>query len=415
MEVVRRDEVRPQPPAPPGEGVDPYRVLFPIGAVAAIAALVPWTLLPFAAQPWWPRALHPGWPGLSHPSLMVQGFEAAFVAGFLLTAMPAFTHGARASRNEVVAAALAAGAFVVLRVVGVPGAAFAFLATLLVPAIAVLRRVRPGAAAPPEEFLLVATGMALGIAGGIVQALSEVGALPSQSARMGMRCVSLGLLPALVLGLGGLLVPTFSRVPDPLAIVGVARAGDRPRRRAFALLIALLLVVALNLEFAGLGTLGGLLRAVAVLASTLLAWKIHRAPAEPDRLSRALRAAGVALATGFTVAAIAPAWRVEAWHVAFVGGYALLTLSIGTRVVVSHGGHARTEERVVLSRRVLTGLGLAVLVRAVGPLADPSRAVTFHALAAALAIVAIGLWLRSVWPRVRRTRRPVVMPGSARD
>ena len=77
-------------------------------------------------------------------------------------------------------------------------------------------------------------------------------------------------------------------------------------REAFTLLIALLLVVALNLEFAGLGTLGGLLRAVAVLASTLLAWKIHRAPAEPDRLSRALRAAGVALATGFTVAAIAP-------------------------------------------------------------------------------------------------------------
>lgn len=415
MELVRRDEVRPQAPAPPGEGVDAYRVLFPIGAVAAIAALIPWMVLPFAAQPWWPPALHPGWPGLSHPSLMVQGFEAAFVAGFLLTAMPAFTHGPRASRREVLAAAGACGAFVVMRVLGVPGAAFAFLATLLVPALAVLRRVRPGAAAPPEEFLLVATGMALGIAGGVVQALSEVGVLPPQAARLGMRCVSLGLLPALVLGLGGLLVPTFSRVRDPLEIVGVARAGNRPRRRAFALSIAALLVLALNLEFAGLGTAGGALRAIAVLAGTLLAWKIHRAPEDPDRLSRALRASGFALAIGFTTAALVPAWRVEAWHVAFVGGYALLTLSIGTRVVVSHGGHARSEERVVLSRRVLTGLGLAVLVRALGPIADPARATTFHALAAALAVGAIGLWLRAAWPRVRHTRRPVVMPGPARD
>jgi hypothetical protein len=104
------------------------------------------------------------------------------------------------------------------------------------------RRVRPGSAAPPEEFLLVATGMALGLAGGVVQALATLGVLNPTVERAGVRCVSLGMMPALVLGLGGLLVPTFAMMRDPLTIAGVARAGDRPRRRVFTLTIVALLV-----------------------------------------------------------------------------------------------------------------------------------------------------------------------------
>jgi hypothetical protein len=115
----------------------------------------------------------------------------------------------------------------------------------------VARRVRPGEAAPPEEFLLVGTGMALGLAGAVVQVLASLGRLPEAAARAGVRCVSLGMLPALVLGLGGLLVPTFARMSDPLTIAGIAKAGDRPRRPAFVLAVAALLVLAVNLDFAG--------------------------------------------------------------------------------------------------------------------------------------------------------------------
>ena len=258
--------------------VDPYRVLFPIGIAAALAGLVPWIAFAASQAPWWPGTLLLGWPGPEHAALMVQGFELAFICGFLLTAMPAFTHGPRCTRLELAVVSAALGAFVVLRVLALPAAAWAYLGTLAMLAFTVGRRVRPGAAAPPEEFLLVATGMALGLAGAVVQVLAALAVLPASAKRAGVRCVSLGMLPELVLGLGGLLVPTFAMMKDPLTIAGVARAGNRPRRRVFVLAIAAALVLAVNLEFAGLGTPAGVLRALAAVASTQLAWKVWRLP-----------------------------------------------------------------------------------------------------------------------------------------
>lgn len=404
MELVHKDDVKPQAPATDAGAPTPYRVLFPIGVAAALAGLLPWVAFAASQAPWWPFTSLPMWPGPDHAALMVQGFELAFIAGFLLTAMPAFTHGPRCSRTELGVVASLVAAFVVLRALALPAAAFAYLAALLALGFTFARRVRPGAAAPPEEFLLVLTGVALGLAGAVVQALSVAGALPLGAERAGVRCVSLGMLPALVLGLGGILVPTFSMMKNPLDIVGVARAGDRPRRRAFTLAIAALLVFAVNAEFAGLGGPASWARALAALASTLLAWKVWRLPGRRDRLSWAIWTAGWCVAIGFTAAAVLPAHRIEAWHVAFVGGYTLLTLGIGTRVVVSHGGHPMAEENRVLSVTAVVLLALATLVRAFGPPLDPMHATLQHMLAAALASAAFITWLAAAWPRLRHVR-----------
>jgi uncharacterized protein involved in response to NO len=408
MELVRRDEVRPAAPATDRHAAEPYRLLFPVGILAAVAGLAPWVVYALSLAPWWPAGAAVPWPGAAHAALLVQGFESAFVCGFLLTAMPAFTHGPRCRVAEwgVVVAAIAG--FAVLRALDSPFAPLAWLAALGGTVVAVGRRVRFGAAAPPEEFLLVATGLALGLAGGVAQGLAALGAAPPVAGVVGLRAVSLGMLPALVLGLGGLLVPTFSLMRDPLAIAGIARAGDRPRRRAFVLAIAALLVGALAVEAAGHDRLGGALRAGAALASTQLAWKLWRLPGRRDRLSWCLWAAGWCVTLGFMAAAAFPAHRLEGWHVAFVGGFALLTLAIGTRVVVSHGGHPMAEEPRVLSGLAVTALAAAALLRALGPLLDPQRAVFHHFGAAALALVALTAWLAGAWPRLRRTRPAMV-------
>ena len=396
MRLVRRDEVQPLPPAVARTAPDPYRVLFPLGVAAALAGLVPWILVAVRV----PLA----WPGPVHAALMVQGFELAFVSGFLLTAMPAFTHGPRCTPVELGVVTALVAAHVVLRALDVPAAAWAFLAALVALGFVVARRVRPGEAAPPEEFLLAGAGIAMGLAGAVVQVLVSLSLMPEAAERAGVRCVSLGMLPALVLGLGGLLVPTFARMSDPLSIAGVARAGERVRRRVFVVAVAALLVVAVNLDFAGRVGAAGWCRALAALASTQLAWKLWRLPGRRDRLSWSIWTAGWCVALGFTAAAVWPLHRVEAWHVAFAGGYALLTLGIGTRVVVSHGGHAMSEEDVVLSALAVQALVAAALVRSLGPVLDPTHATQHHAVAAALAIVALGGWLLAAWPRLRRTR-----------
>ncbi|HEV2104831.1 MAG TPA: NnrS family protein, partial [Candidatus Eisenbacteria bacterium] len=206
-----RAEVRPAPPAAP-VAPEPYRVLFPLGAALAIAGAAPWVANGLG------RA---AWPGPLHAALMVEGFELAFVCGFLLTAMVAFTHGPRAGRGELALAALGLSAFAVATFAGRAALApAAFTLTLLVPVVALARRVRVGAAAPPEEFALVGVGLALGLAGGALQTLAALGLAAEPAPRFGLRLVSLGMVLCLVLGLGGLLVPTFMRLSEPLAIPG---------------------------------------------------------------------------------------------------------------------------------------------------------------------------------------------------
>jgi len=339
-----------------------------------------------------------------HVHELIFGYVPAIVAGFLLTAIPNWTGRPRATRFELALATLGVGGFTVLRALEVPGAGLATLVTLLGLGFPIARRVRGGAAAPPEEFILVGMGLALGLAGAVVQTAAGFGLMTPVAERFGVRTFSLGMLLALVLGLGGLLVPTFAQLKDPLDIVGVARAGDRPRRRAFTLVIAALLLLAVNLEFLGWGTLAGVLRALAVLVSTQLAWKLWRGPGRGDRLAWGLWLSGVGLVVGFVAAAVWPAHRVEAWHVAFIGGYALLTLAIATRVVVSHGGHARREERVLLTVVGVAALLAAALVRALGPALDPEHTGAHHALAAVLGSLALATWLRGAWPRVRWAR-----------
>src|ERR1041384_380285 len=75
-----------------GARIDPYRIFFPLGGVAAILGTVLWIAFGF------------GWigyyPGISHADLMTGGFLFAFVMGFLMTAIPQFTGAHRASGAE---------------------------------------------------------------------------------------------------------------------------------------------------------------------------------------------------------------------------------------------------------------------------------------------------------------------------
>jgi uncharacterized protein involved in response to NO len=209
--------VRPLPPAA-GRALAPYRVLFPLGAACGIAGALAWAA---QALGWTP------WPAMVHASLMVEGFELAFVTGFLLSMLPAFTHGAACRPWELAVTAGGATAFAVARLAGPePVAHTLFAGTLAFVALALARRVRPGAAAPPEEFALVGAGLLLGIAGGVVQALAAAGELAEPSPRFGLRLVSRGMMLALVLGMGGLLVPAFALIREPLRIVGIAPASS---------------------------------------------------------------------------------------------------------------------------------------------------------------------------------------------
>jgi uncharacterized protein involved in response to NO len=376
--------------------VAPYRVLFPLGILFAMVGAVLWPLHAAHLIPY---------PVPLHPRLMIQGFEHCFILGFLLTAMPSFLHAARASARELGVALAAMAGFLVCALAGVWVVAEAlYLVTLLLILTMAARRFRT-AQPPPEEFLFVGAGLVMGLVGGTLELLSEAGVWTEPAPRFGLHVIGFGMVLSIVLGVGGLLVPTFTSMREPLVIPGLARPHERlPRRGLYAVLLCAL-VGSLVLEATRHPAAAVRLRAAAGTVLLLWVWKLFRMPGARDRLSYSLWIAGWMLLAGLWIAALFPFRALPGFHVLFIGGMGLLTAGIATRVTVRHGGHPIAVESRVLRLAVPALLLLALLMRLVAE-TSPERALLWLSASALLWIVGWIVWGGGAIRYLRNVREP---------
>ena len=362
--------------------VAPYRVLFPLGVLFAIAGVSLWPLYALHLIPY---------PVPLHPVLMVQGFVQCFILGFLLTAMPSFLHSTRATPVETGTAAAAMAGFLTLSLMGIaPAAQALYLLTLFLLIAMGVRRFRP-AQPPPEEFLFVAAGLLLGVAGGVLQGAAAAGLVQEPSPRFGLHVISFGMVLSIVLGMGGLLVPTFASMREPLVIPGLARPHERLPRRILYAALACSIVAALALEAAGHPLAAARVRAAAGSVALLWVWKLLRLPRTRDLFSYCLWTSGWMLLAGLWVPAVLPLRSLAGYHVLFIGGLTLLILGIATRVTVRHGGHPSAAEGRVLGIGVAAAVGLALLGR-LGAEFLPGQALPWLGASATIWILAWVLW-----------------------
>src|SRR5215467_4086081 len=68
---------------PHGKLSDPYRLFFPLGIILGTMGVAIWPLYYYGVTP--------GYSGRAHAFVQTDGFLYAFIAGFLLTAVPRFT------------------------------------------------------------------------------------------------------------------------------------------------------------------------------------------------------------------------------------------------------------------------------------------------------------------------------------
>jgi uncharacterized protein involved in response to NO len=370
------------PAAPPPPTLEPYRVLFPIGIASGLIATGVW-----------PLALVRGdYPAVVHRGVMMLGFEMSFVLGFLLTAMPAFTRGEKCRPWELGIAALAQLVYLAGALSGADAVAqAATLAAVLLVSMALVRRVAVTRALPPEEFAFVAFALVAGITGAALRLAAALGAPIALAPRFTERLTSLGMVLPLVLGLGSLLVPTFAGMRDPLVIPLIAGAHERPGRRGLYALLMLALAASFAADLAGRVTLAAWLRAGVAWVMVVLVWKLYRRPGLTGAPANALWLSGWMVALGLFGAALAPTHATALLHVVFIGGFSLLTLGIGTRVLVSHGHHPLELERAALTPWVLSGLAFALSARLVAEWA-PASAPAWLAASGAAWWLAWGSW-----------------------
>lgn len=375
---------------------EPFRIFFPAATLAGLIGVALWP------------ALLLGWmesyPGAVHARLMMQGFFGGFVIGFMGTAMPKLVDA------RPLAAAEAFG-LLGLFLTHLVSASFGFIAVadaVFIIELATLftllrRRCHESGSVPPPSFILVGLALLSAGTGAAMQLVGKEWELSTPVELFARLAGYHAFILLSILGAGGFLLPRFLGL-------GVRRSyadctADSPewkRAAKLARLCGFVILGTFALEAAGWNRTATTARAL--IAVTYLATEVPF-----ERLRWSWKGVHWLLITGLVCIPLGIAlsgWFREArlafLHVELIGGFALITIGVATRVVFGHSGVRERLERVhpwLTTAGVLMLLGL--LSRLVGDLI-PAIQHSHYLYAALTWIAGLIVWAIAVLPRVIR-------------
>jgi len=369
---------------------EPFRLLFPVGIGFGLVGAGHWLL--------YGLGLTGHYSGVLHATLQIQGFVASFIIGFLLTALPKFTVGPPISTMES-AGILGGGVLVAV------GCACHLWTTIEVGTLVQLlafgifawRRYWGRATTQPPVLVLLTVGWLHAVVGAALLFWIRLGG-PADLELFGRRVLWQGATLAVVIGMGGHLIPRLLGYPEGVVPKHSAVRGWRGVAAAFrgeALAwwgVGLLLFVGFVVEALGHERAGRLLRAAVVTVGLLVAGQFWRLPRVRAPFAWGVWHAVWAVILGVWAVALAGRYYVAALHLIFIGGFSLMILMVGARVTLSHGGYMALEPRNRPIRWVGTGVIVALLLRLAVD-TTPEHYFQVAAAAAAVWMSACLLWL----------------------
>ena len=326
-----------------------------------------------------------------HGHEMLFGFVAATIAGFLLTAVPAWT-GSRAVSGFPLAALAAlwlAGRAAMSPWLKLQGTPWLLLDVAFFPALAVALAVPLVRARNYRnfQFLLILALLASADALFVAVQLGWLAAPPFDPLRMGVNLVML-----LIVVVGGRIIPAFTR--NALLKAGV-RCTFTPLpwldRACLAAAASVVIVDIVRPDSVIAGWLAAL--TAALLAVQMSRWFGHRTLRMP--IVWVLHAGFLWLCVALALKALwllaqAP-WAANWLHALTAGAFGTMTLGVMTRVALGHTGRELVVARSIAVAYVLVIAGAAL--RVAGPTALPAQYVPVLAAAGALWSVAFVVFL----------------------
>lgn len=380
----------PQHPAPAWRR-EPYRLLFPTGAALALVAV-----LPFAA-----RGAGGGSLALFHSVAQVQGFLTCFATGFLYTFLPLRTGTSPPAAWEVAGSAA-------LSVASVACAWFhaalpSYLLWVAAAALALaftLRRVGGQARVRlPPAFTWVPVSLAAGLLGALLAGLGPL--LAGESApvswSVGRGLLVQGLIPGLLVGVGGALLP--GTLPGEVT----PQPAGGGRRALLHLAAAVLFFASFPLEpWAGEQVAFGL-RAAVVTAALVGSARIHRPPVRPGLYRKLVWLGAWLVPAGFGLGALSPRLRGAALHVLFVGGYAQVALAVAVPMALGAPERPGAKTGSPPALRAMAVLLAAAFAARLAAALDQARVAAWLAAAGAAFAAALAAWAVLMLPALGRT------------
>jgi uncharacterized protein involved in response to NO len=374
-------------------GREPFRIFFPAGVLAGIAGVSLWPL--------YFTGIMEFYPGLGHARIMACGLFGAFIFGFLGTAMPRMLSAKPLHVLQILPLVLIhAGMVAAFACTRIFIGDLLFL-TLLASFLGLMAtRAKQRKDTPPPGFILVGLSFLSVTAGtflAILQHFREIDVFWITLQRL-LSYQGFVLLP--ILGIGPFILPrlfgTQSQHDFPEMMTPAAAWW---RKAALALAAGTLVMGSFFVEASGWYRVAYSIRFGAALGYILLEMPFHRAPSV-NALGVSVRIAFAGIVAGFLTVALWPAYRVGLLHLTFVGGFAVITFVVATRIVFGHSGNGALLNR--RNRWLLIAIGLMLFGMTTRVSGDfwPKVLASHYTYGAVLWIAGVLLWAVYVLPKV---------------
>lgn len=310
--------------------IDPYRVLFPVGLLCSIIGLFIWILFQERIINYYPRDVH--------ANLMFFGFLWSFVAGFLMTAVPKMTNTPGASMQDI----LIVSSLVVFQIIfsltqQFEASVILFLAQTSYLIFFITKRFLVKKQVPFEGFFFIPFAFLQSILGVVVF-------LSSHETNYTVLYLLSGeaLILNLISGLGSRLIPVLSRIPNALSPDVQSNQSSLSKKMIY-LLLAVTLNVGFILQAFSHQSLGIIIKLIPILYISIMHFKLFSKGTTLSVVAIGLKT-GILFIIASQIGTLFSLNLIATQHLLYVGGFFLITLMIGTRVMLSHGGESLNKE-----------------------------------------------------------------------
>lgn len=372
---------------------EPFRLFFPAATLAGIlgVALWPLHLLGILAN----------YPGQFHARIMTHGLFGGFILGFLGTAMPRMLSARPLRPFEVLPLLIVYGASVIAYAASNMALGNAlFLALIVGFAICMAPRIRERKDTPPPGFIMVALSL-LCVTAGAALTLFENFETSLFLVNLQRLLTYQGFVLLPILGIGPFILPRFFGLSSPHdfpeAIIPTRRWSAKS---LFALATGGVIIFTFLLEARGSLRLAYALRFAAALTYILSEFPVKSTPTRGNVFGATIRIALFGIVSGFLAIAFYPGYRVGLLHLTLIGGFAVVTFVVATRVLFGHSGNlAQLKGK---NRWFLVALGLMLFGMATRISGDfwPKIMASHYIYGAILWIVGVLLWAIYALPKI---------------
>ena len=375
-----------------------FRPFFLMGGLYAVIAVVPWAARFVSPDSQALTLLPTEW----HAHEMLFGYTSAIIAGFFLTAVPSWTNRKPVSGKPLMALAVlwALGRLVNWLPDHVPGLAIAIVDCAFIPLLValVIRALIAGWSKRNLIFLPIFAGL---FAANVMVHLDRLD-IASGIASQGHR-LALDLIVALIIILGGRVIPSFTT--NFLRNHGetvLPLQSDLMTRLAVLSAVTMVIVNQASPD----SVPGGIVVALVAIinAIRLAGWRGHRILNVPILWILFVGYGFVVLGLAANAMAVLGDWlpRAAADHLLTIGGIGCMTIGIMTRAALGHTGRKPHASPVMVGAFI--ALGIAAVLRTIGPIIWPDHYTVTMAAVGILWIGVFSIFSVSFWPVLTRPR-----------